>query len=154
MQKFINYKKFSNIIIEIVYIDIIKKNRKIANIQSNITNLFKSKRRFQTFLQFLFIEYDVIRDAIDAQNNFDIDKFIQKLQKKKTQFIANKIVESTLMIKNNRRQSYRIFQRRFFNFDENSRRRFKIMTKKIKNCFFCDDSHKIVECNFLKTLKK
>jgi hypothetical protein len=147
-----NYKKFSNVIIEIVYIDIIKKNRKVASMQSNMMNLFKSKRRFQTFLAFLFVEYDVIRDAIDAQNNFDVDKFIQKLQKKKTQFIASKIVESTLIIKNNRRQFYRIFQRRFFNFDE-SFRRFKIKAKKTK-CFFCDESHRIAKCVFLKKLRK
>ena len=99
------------------------------------------------------VEYDVIRDAIDAQNNLDVDKSIQKLQKKKAQLI-DKIVESTLMIKNSRRQTYRIFQRRFFSFDESSRRRFKVITKKIRDCFFCDDSHKIVECNLLKTLKK
>ena len=157
LQKLMIYKKFSNIIIETIYIDIIKKSRKIASMQSNITNLIKSKRRFQSFLQFLTFEYDVIRDAIDAQNNSNVDKFIQKLQEKKTQLIANKTVESTLLIennqKNNRRQSYRISQRRFFNSNQSSRR-FNVKTRKTRNCFLCDNSHRIANCDFLKKLRK
>ena len=144
-------------IIETIYIDIIKKSRKIANMQSNMTSLVKSKRRLQILLQSLSFEYDVIRDAIDAQDNLDVDKFIQKLQEKKTQLIANKIVESTLLTKdnqkNNRRQSYRISQRQFFNSNESSRR-FNVKTRKTRNYFLCDDSHRIANCDFLKKLKK
>ena len=156
LQKFMTYKKSSDMIIETIYIDIIKKNRKIASMQSNMTNLVKSERRFQILLQFLFFEYDVIRDAIDAQDNSNVDRFIQKLQEKKTQLIASKIVESTLLIKNNknsRRQSYRISQRRFFNSNE-SFRRFNVKTRKTRDCFLCDDSHKIADCDFLKKLRK
>ena len=156
LQKLMNYKKSSNMIIETIYIDIIKKNRKIANLQSNMTNLVNSKRRFQTFLQFLSFEYDVIRDAIDAQNNSNVDKFIQKLQEKKTQLVAIKI-ESTLLTrnhqKNNRRQSYRISQRRSFNSNESSRF-FNVKTRKTRDCFLCDDSHRIADCDFLKKLRK
>lgn len=143
-------------IIETTYIDIIKKNRKIANLQSNMTNLTKFERRFQTFLQFLFFEYDVIRDAINVQNKSNVDKYIQKLQKKKTQFAVNKIIESTLLIKNDRKKKvYRIFQRRFFNFDENFLRFKFILKKKRKTiCFLCNNSHRIRNCDLLKKLKK
>ena len=151
-----NYKKSSDMTIDAIYIDVIKKSRKVASLQLNMTNLVNSKRRFQTFLQFLFFEYDVIRDAIDAQDNSDVDKFIQKLQEKKTQLVVIKI-ESTLLIKNhqknNRRQSYRISQRRFFSSNE-SFRRFNVKTKKTRNCFLCDDSHRIANCDFLKKLRK
>ena len=155
LQEFMNYKKSSYMTIETIYIDIIKKSRKVASLQSNMTNLINSKRRFQTFLQFLFFEYDVIRDAINAQNNSNVDRFIQKLQEKKIQFVAIKI-ESTLLTrnqKNNRRQSYRISQRRFFSSNENSRR-FNVKTRKTRDCFLCDDSHKIANCDFLKKLTK
>ena len=151
-----NYKKSSDMTIEAIYIDIIKKSRKIASLQSDMTSLVNSKRRFQIFLQFLSFEYDVIRDAIDVQNNSNVDKFIQKLQEKKTQFVAIK-TESTLLTrnhqKNNRRQFYRISQRRSFNSNESSRR-FNVKTKKTRNCFFCDDSHRIADCDFLKELRK
>ena len=150
-----NYKKSSNMTIETIYIDIIKKSRKVASLQSNMTSLINSKRDFQILLQFLSFEYDVIRDAIDVQNNSDVDKFIQKLQEKKTQLVAIKI-ESTLLIrnqKNNRRQFYRISQRRSFNSNENFRR-FNVKTKKTRDCFLCDDSHKIANCDLLKKLRK
>ena len=151
------YKKFSDIIIETIYIDIIKKSRKVASMQSDMTSLIKSKRRFQIFLQFLSFEYDVIRDAIDAQDNSDVDRFIQKLQEKKTQLIASKTVQSTLLAKNNqknsRRQFYRISQRRFFSSNE-SFRRFNVKTRKTRDCFLCDDSHRIADCDLLKKLRK
>ena len=151
------YKKSSNMIIETIYIDIIKKSRKVASMQSDMTNLVKSERRFQIFLQFLLFEYDVIRDAIDAQDNSDVDRFIQKLQEKKTQLIASKTAESTLLARDNqkdsRRQSYRIFQRRFFSSDESSRR-FNVKTRKTRDCFLCDDSHRIANCDLLKKLRK
>ena len=156
LQKLMNYKKSSDMTIETIYIDIIKKSRKVASLQSDMTNLINSKRRFQTLLQFLSFEYDVIRDAIDAQDNSNVDRFIQKLQEKKTQLVAIKI-ESTLLTKNhqknNRRQSYRISQRRFFSSDESSRR-FNVKTRKTRDCFLCDDSHRIADCDFLKKLRK
>ena len=157
LQELMTYKKSSDMIIETIYIDIIKKSRKVASMQSNITSLAKSERRLQTLLQSLSFEYDVIRDAIDAQDNSDVDRFIQKLQEKKTQLTASKTVESTLLTRNNqknsRRQSYRISQRRFFSSDESSRR-FNVKTKKTKDCFLCDDSHKIADCDLLKKLRK
>ena len=66
IQKLINYKKSSNMIIETTYIDIIKKSRKVVALQSNMTDFAKFERRFQTFLTSLSFEYDVIRDAIDV----------------------------------------------------------------------------------------
>ena len=85
LTKFMNYKKFFNMSIEEAYTNIFKKSRKIAIIQFNMIVLTKSERRFQIFLQFLFFEYNVIPDVINVQNNSNIDKFIQKLQKKKIQ---------------------------------------------------------------------
>ena len=78
-----NYKKSFDMSIEETYTNIFKKSRKIAIMQLDMIALIKSKRRFQILLQFLFFEYDVIRNVINVQNNSNIDKFIQKLQKKK-----------------------------------------------------------------------
>ena len=78
--------------IEKAYTDIFKKSRKIAIMQSDMIALTKSERRFQIFLQSLFFEYDVIRDVIDILNNSNIDKFIQKLQRKEAQLKTNEII--------------------------------------------------------------
>jgi len=50
-----------------------------------MSDLFKSKRRFQVLLQSLSDEYTVIQDIIDAQNKSDVKKKLQKLQEKKAQ---------------------------------------------------------------------
>ena len=78
--------------IETIYTNIFKKSRKVAILQIDLIDLTKLERRFQTLLQFLLSKYDVIRDVIDAQNNSNIDKFIQKLQEKKTQFKTNETI--------------------------------------------------------------
>ena len=69
--------------IEIIFIDIIKKNRKIAKFQFDMKIMFTFARRFQILLQFLFNEYNIIRNVIVVQINVDVESFIQKLQKKK-----------------------------------------------------------------------
>ena len=82
-------------------------------------------RRFQILLHFLFNDYNIIRDVIDAQIDSNIDVSIQKLQKKKVQLmIKNKKI--IMLIKNDRKKkryrdhdyqrldAYRILQRRFF----------------------------------------
>ena len=76
--------------IETIYTNITKKSRKIAEFQSDMKIMIIFARRLQILLQFLFSEYDIIRDVIDAQINFDVEIFIQKLLEKKTQFKTNK----------------------------------------------------------------
>lgn len=73
---FMNYKKSSNKIIEKTWTKLSKLTRKIAHTQSNMKDLFTLERRLQTLLQSLLIEYDVIRDVIDAQNNSDHERAI------------------------------------------------------------------------------
>ena len=61
-------------------------------------------RRFQTLLKSFSKKYDIIRDDIDAQIDFDFEKFFQKLQKKKVSLqIKNKKI--IMLIKNNYRKS-------------------------------------------------
>jgi len=59
--------------------------RKIVATQKDISDLFKSERRFQTLLQSLSDEYTVIQDIIDVQNKLNVKKKLQKLQEKKAQ---------------------------------------------------------------------
>ncbi len=63
---FINYKMLTNIFIEKTWTHLVKLARKIVATQKDISNLFKSERRFQALLQSLSDEYTVIRDVIDA----------------------------------------------------------------------------------------
>ena len=76
LTKFMNYKKFFNMSIEKAYTNIFKESRKIAIMQFNMIILTKFKRRFQILLQFLFFEYNIIRNVINIQNNSNINKFI------------------------------------------------------------------------------
>ena len=83
LTKFITYKKFFDMNIENTYTNIIKKNRKIIKFQFDMKIMIIFVRRFQVLLQFLFNEYNIIRNVIDVQIDFDVEIFIQKLQKKK-----------------------------------------------------------------------
>ena len=165
----VNYKKFSNMNIEFIYIDITKKSRKIAKLQSNMKSIALLARRFQTLLQSLLDEYNIIRDVIDAQINSNIETSIQKLQEKKTQLqIKNK--EMIMLIKDDNRKvdhshdrdrqrsTYRISQRRRFDNFNNIERRHKHRENKFKfkqsDCFLCDANHRIKNCSFLRELRK
>ena len=155
LQELMNYKKSPDMTIEATYTDITKKSRKVASLQPDMAGLANPKRRFQTLLQSLPSEYDVIRDAIDAQDNPDVDRSIQKLQEKEAQLAAIK-AESALLArdqKDNRRQPYRIPQRRSSSSDE-SPRRSNAKTRKTRGCFLCDGSHRIADCDLLKELRK
>ena len=61
-------------------------------------------------LLFLFVEYNIIRDIIDAQTNLNIDLFFQKLQKKKNLFQIE-IKKTIILIKNNNRKNDRDYDR-------------------------------------------
>ena len=165
----VNYKKFSNMNIEFIYIDITKKSRKIAKLQSNMKSIALLARRFQTLLQSLLDEYNIIRDVIDAQINSNIETSIQKLQEKKTQLqIKNK--KMIMLIKDDNRKvdhshdrdrqrsTYRISQRRRFDNFNNIERRHKHRENKFKfkqsDCFLCDANHRIKNCSLLRELKK
>ncbi len=96
LMNFINYRMSTNIFIEKTWTHLIKLTRKIVATQKDISDLFKSERRFQTLLQSLSDEYTVIQDVIDAQNKSDVKKKLQKLQEKKAQL---KITETALWVK-------------------------------------------------------
>ena len=59
--------------------------------QLNMTALTKFESCFWIFLQFLFSEYNIIKNVIDAQNDSNIEKFIQKLQEKEIKLKTSKI---------------------------------------------------------------
>ncbi len=73
----------TNIFIEKTWTHFVKLTWKIVATQKNISDLFKSKCRFQVLLQSLSDEYTVIQDVIDAQNKSNVEKRLQKLQEKK-----------------------------------------------------------------------
>ena len=79
LTNFIDYRMLMNIFIEKTWTHFIKLTWKIIITQKDISNLFKSERRFQILLQLLSDEYTVIQDVIDAQNKSNIKKKLQKL---------------------------------------------------------------------------
>ncbi len=83
LMNFIDYKMLTNIFIEKTWTHLIKLTWKIVATQKDISNLFKSERRFQVLLQSLSDKYTVIWNIIDAQNKSDVKKRLQKLQEKK-----------------------------------------------------------------------
>ncbi len=80
---FIDYRMSTNIFIEKTWTHLVKLTWKIVATQNDISDLFKSKRRFQVLLQLLSDEYMIIQDVIDAQNKSDVERELQKLQEKK-----------------------------------------------------------------------
>ena len=167
LTELITYKKSFDIDIESTYTNIIKKSRKIAKLQLDMKIMITFARRLQTLLQFLLNEYVIIRDVIDAQIDFDVEIFIQKLQEKKTQLKVN---ETVMWAKNNdrknerrdERRSYLISQRRYSSssndrsFNRNRRRETnnKSIFKSKKECFLCDEFHRIKNCELLRKLRK
>ncbi len=83
LMNFIDYRMLTNIFIEKTWTHLVKLTWKIITTQNDISNLFKSERRFQVLLQSLSDEYMIIWDIIDAQNKSDVEKELQKLQEKK-----------------------------------------------------------------------
>jgi len=57
-----------------------------------MTELFKSEQQFQVLLQVLSDEYAVIHNAIDIQDNLNVKRGLQKLQKKEAQLKADETV--------------------------------------------------------------
>ncbi len=96
LMNFIDYRMLTNIFIEKTWTHLVKLTWKIVTTQKDMSNLFKSKHRFQVLLQSLSDEYTVIWDIIDAQNKSDVKKKLQKLQEKKAQL---KTTETVLWVK-------------------------------------------------------
>ncbi len=96
LTNFIDYRMSMNIFIEKTWTHLVKLTRKIVATQKDISDLFKSERRFQTLLQSLSDEYTVIQDIIDVQNKLNVKKKLQKLQEKKAQL---KTTETALWVK-------------------------------------------------------
>ncbi len=96
LMNFIDYRMSTNIFIEKTWTHLVKLAQKIVATQKDMSDLFKSERRFQALLQSLSDEYTVIRDIIDAQNKSDVEKKLQKLQEKKAQL---KTTETALWVK-------------------------------------------------------
>jgi len=63
-----------NVFIKEAWIYLSKLSRKIITTQSDMAELFKSEQWFQALLQALSVEYVVIHNVIDTQNNSDIKR--------------------------------------------------------------------------------
>ncbi len=83
LMNFIDYRMSTNIFIEKTWTHLVKLTQKIVATQNDMSDLFKSERCFQVLLQLLSDEYMIIQDVIDAQNKSDVERELQKLQKKK-----------------------------------------------------------------------
>ena len=73
LAEFIGYKMPVNTSINEAWTHLSKLGRKIAATQPDMNSLSKPERRFQALLQALPEEYTVIRDAIDAQDDPNIE---------------------------------------------------------------------------------
>ena len=73
LAEFIGYKMPVNTSIDEAWTHLSKLGRKIAATQPDMNGLSKPERRFQVLLQALPEEYTVIRDAIDAQDDPNIE---------------------------------------------------------------------------------
>ena len=156
---FINYRMLMNIFIEKTWTHLVKLTWKIVAIQKNISDLFKSERRFQVLLQSLSDEYTVIQDVIDAQNKSDVEKKLQKLQKKKAQL---KITEIALWVKReNERERTDHEQNKckishhcksLLSFDSDQLHRHQLQW--FLKCFLCEDEHHLVDCSHLFAAQK
>ncbi len=82
LMNFIDYRMSMNIFIKKTWTHLVKLTWKIVATQNDMSNLFKSKCRFQVLLQLLSNEYMIIQDIIDVQNKSDIEREFQKLQEK------------------------------------------------------------------------
>ncbi len=91
LMNFIDYRMLMNISIEKTWTHLVKLTWKIIITQNDISNLFKSERRFQVLLKLLSDEYMIIWDVIDAQNKSNVERELQKLQEKKAQLKTIKI---------------------------------------------------------------
>ncbi len=96
LMNFIDYRMSMNISIKKTWTHLVKLTWKIVATQNDMSNLFKSERRFQVLLQSLSDEYMIIQDIIDAQNKSDVERKLQKLQEKKIQL---KTTETVLWVK-------------------------------------------------------
>ncbi len=161
-----NYKKSPDLDIQATFTDISKKSRKVAATSSDMKAFTTEKRRFQILLDSLPPEYDVIRDAIDAQDNPNIQRSIKKLKEKEQQ-LKEAAIETAMWARDNDRRSgrdrdrqrpiaYRIPQRRHSDSDGSPppRRNRSSAKSKHKGCFLCDEDHRVRDCPLLHQLKK
>lgn len=155
-----NYKKSPDKTIEETWTELSKLARKIAHTQSDMKGLSTPERRLQTLLQSLPAEYDVIRDAIDAQDNPDHERAIQKLQEKEAQLLA-RTTETAMWAKRkeddrtkpNRRHIPN--RRRYSSSSEENHKRRPIKKLGPKTgCFLCGEDHRIIKCDYLKKLQE
>ncbi len=155
LMNFIDYRMSTNTSIEKTWTHLAKLARKIVATQNDISDLFKSERRFQVLLQLLSDEYTIIQDVIDAQNKSDVERELQKLQEKKAQL---KTTETALWVKrrnerertdreqNKRKISHR--RKHFSDFNSDQSRRWFL------RCFLCEDKHRLVDCSHLSAAQE
>ncbi len=159
LMNFINYRMSTNIFIEKTWTHLVKLTWKIIATQKDMSDLFKSERRFQALLQSLSDEYTVIQDVIDAQNKSDIKKKLQKLQKKKAQL---KITETVLWVKwrnerertdheqNKRKISHH--RKSLSSFDSDQLRCCQLQWS--LKCFLCEDEYYLIDYSHLSAAQK
>ncbi len=155
LMNFINYRMSMNIFIEKTWTHLVKLTWKIVATQNDMSNLFKSERRFQVLLQLLSDEYMIIWNIIDAQNKSNVERELQKLQEKKAQLKTTETVlwvkrrnerERTDQEQNKRKISHRC--KHFSNFNSDQSRHWFL------RCFLCKDKHHLVDCSHLSAAQE
>ncbi|KAL8817470.1 MAG: hypothetical protein Q9191_008141 [Dirinaria sp. TL-2023a] len=110
-------------------------------------------RRLQTLLQSLPPEYSVIRDAIDAQKDLDVELSFQKLMDKEAQLKAD---ETVIYDRGNYRNFNR--QRRSSSSDDSLRKSARKDNKSRRKDVFCllceEKGYKAMNCDQLKLIRK
>lgn len=163
MMNLINYRKSFDKIIEKIWTEIFRLARKVCATRSKLKILSSLKKRLSTLLRSLSKEYFNIRDHIDAQDNFDLDIFIQKLQEKKAQLSA-RAVETEMWAKRkdfDRRHNIVVTSHRrnssVSSADSKSRRKPRWaksrQSSSKENCYICEEKHRVLECEFFEELR-
>jgi len=128
-----------------------------------MARLFKPEQWFQVLLQVLSDKYIVICNAINTQNNSDIKRGLQKLQKKEAQLKAGETVIALWADKqkggqhsmnqncsSSNHHTADIKQHYCRSFSSDSDHPPHCFTK----CFLCNSPHFIKDCKFLSDVKQ
>lgn len=121
-----------------------------------MAGLSKPERRFQALLQALPDEYFVIRDAIDAQDNPDVERGLQKLQEKEAQLKAGDTATALWADKRGQR-SMNPNRGSLKHRTADTKRHYRWLSSsdsdnpphRTAKCFLCNGAHFVRDCEFL-----
>ena len=155
LQDFISYKMEVGVTIDEAWTHLSKLGRKVAATQKDMAGLAKPERRFQQLLQALPDGYVVIRDAIDAQDDPNIERGIRKLQEKEAQLQA----ETALWAGQRKAQrakgkSYDYNHNKRSSSNERDRPPYRGQERKPSKCYLCGEDHRMRECPHLPAARK